>query len=280
MLKLKQIIKKFIPPIITEFYHVRCKKYGFFGNYPNWQSALADSTGYNLPLILEKVKQARLKVLRGEAVYERDSVNFDKIKHSWPMVAALLWIAGQNNNRLNVLDFGGSLGTSYFQNLPFIKHLPEINWNIVEQQNFVKIGKELFSKNESLKFYPTIESCLFEQKPMVVILSGVWQYLEKPYDMLEKIISLKIDYLLFDRTTFIAAGADRLTIQKVPPRIYEASYPAWFFNLEKFTDFFAGRYEIIADFASLNKYYQPGDYLDLGDTVACEKGFLLKKQSL
>jgi putative methyltransferase (TIGR04325 family) len=57
-------------------------------------------------------------------------------------------------------------------------------------------------------------------------------------------------YIIFDRTAFIDTGDDRITVQKVPPEIYPASYPAWFFNQEKFLDFFSGEYELIADFIS------------------------------
>ncbi len=38
--------------------------------------------------------------------------------------------------------------------------------------------------------------------------------------------------MLFDRTAFIGQGEDRLTLQYVPPTIYEAVYPAWFLNKE------------------------------------------------
>jgi putative methyltransferase (TIGR04325 family) len=38
--------------------------------------------------------------------------------------------------------------------------------------------------------------------------------------------------ILVDRTALIA-GEDRLTIQKVTPDIYDASYPAWFLSQER-----------------------------------------------
>ena len=62
----------------------------------------------------------------------------------------LLYITN-NENRLNVIDYGGSLGTSYFQNLKFLNQVDDFRWNIVEQEAFVKIGKEYFS-NENLFF--------------------------------------------------------------------------------------------------------------------------------
>ena len=91
--------------------------------------------------LLEKVKSSALKVKKGEAAFERDSVVFEKEDHAWHVVASLLLIASRNGNKLHVLDFGGSLGSQYFQNKRFFEHLSEFSWSVVEQQNFVECGK-------------------------------------------------------------------------------------------------------------------------------------------
>jgi putative methyltransferase (TIGR04325 family) len=71
------------------------------------------STGYDSEIILEKTRDALLKVKNGEAAYERDSVLFDEIQYAWPLLTSLMWVAAQAKGILNVLDFGGSLGTTY-----------------------------------------------------------------------------------------------------------------------------------------------------------------------
>jgi len=116
-----QIIREITPPIIFRIYKNKAAKYGFWGNYPDWEAAKKASAGYDSEIILKKVTDALLKVKDGEASGERDSVLFDKVQYSWPLLAGLLWIASRNNNRLTLLDFGGSLGTSYFQNKLFFK---------------------------------------------------------------------------------------------------------------------------------------------------------------
>jgi putative methyltransferase (TIGR04325 family) len=68
-------------------------KYGWKGSYSNWQTAIQHSKGYNASNILQKIKGATLKVKTGEAVYERDSVLFEKIEYSWPLLASLMWVA-------------------------------------------------------------------------------------------------------------------------------------------------------------------------------------------
>jgi len=269
-IKARKTIKQFIPPIILNLLK-RKEKYGFFGNYSSWLEAKNNSIGYDSDLILEKVKQSALRVKNGQAAYERDSVIFEKIDYSWPLLALLLWLASQNNNKLNLIDFGGSLGTSYFQNINFLKHLVQLQWNIIEQKNFVDCGKKYFQDN-NLKFFYTIEECIAEYNPKIILLSSVLQYLEKPYEFLKKIINLKFNYIIFDKTVFLANGDDRLVVQRVPLKIYPASYPCWLFNLEKFINFFKGKYQLISDFDS-----PPCTTIKLNENTASYRGFCFKK---
>lgn len=244
---------------------------GYFGNYRNWDEAKRASTGYDADLILQRVRSALLKVKSGEAVYERDSVLFDEIQYAWPLLAGLIWIASQNDNRLDLIDFGGSLGSSYFQNRKFLGHLGELSWNIVEQENFVLEGRRNF-EDENLKFYSSIDECLQTHCPTIILLSSVLPYIEKPYSLLGEILERDFGYIVIDRTLFWEEKEDRVTIQKVPSDIYQASYPAWIFNEHKFFEFFASGYEVIASFASL------AGEICIGGDRAVEKGFILRKR--
>ena len=110
----KKIISKVTLKYIIGFF------YGWSGNYSNWAEAEKESSGYNSKNILETVKQATLKVKNGQAVYERDSVIFNEIEYSFPILSSLMWVAAQNNGELNILDFGGYLGSSYYQYKTFL----------------------------------------------------------------------------------------------------------------------------------------------------------------
>jgi len=87
--------------------------------------------------------------------------------------------AARNVGVLNVLDFGGSLGSSYFQNRELLKILPTIRWNVVEQAHYVKAG-QTYIQDEQLRFYPSIHECLAENKVNAILLSSVLQYLSDP----------------------------------------------------------------------------------------------------
>lgn len=266
--KIKPILKAFIPPIILNIYkNIRVdNRYGFFGNYSSWEAAQQDSIGYNSDIILDKVRDSLLKVKTGEAIYERDSVLFDKIQYSFPVLAGLLRIVSTNGNKLSVLDFGGSLGSHYYQNKQFLSSLDSLKWSVVEQENFVKCGKQLF-KDEHLKFYFDTETCWRYEQPDVILISNVLQYLHDPHNFLKNLVKYRAKHIIFDKTPFIKSSHDQITIQKVPPAIYDASYPAWFFNKDKFLEHFEHDYKLVAEF------YNP----EITVNIPCKfKGFIFE----
>jgi putative methyltransferase (TIGR04325 family) len=195
-------LKDFIPPIILKAINkIRHSKYGWKGDYSSWEDAKLKSTGYDSEEILVKVRSSLLKVKNGEALYERDSVIFDEIQYSWPLLAGLMLAAAKNRGNLSVLDFGGSLGSTYFQNKKFLDQLNSISWNIVEQKNFVESGERDF-ENHRLHFYSDIETCIKNGTPDVLILSSVLQYIENPYQLLNKLLQYNFNFILIDRTPF------------------------------------------------------------------------------
>jgi putative methyltransferase (TIGR04325 family) len=242
-------IRDFIPPIAHRMKSVVWPpKYGWFGDYSTWQDALDNSTGYNSVLIVEKVKDALMKVRQGEAVYERDSVLFEEIQYSWPLLTGLMWAAAQDEGKLNVMDFGGSLGSTYFQNRQFLSSLKKVKWNVIEQELFVEYGKKYF-EDTTLMFYREIDSCYANEKPNVALFSCVLQYLEFPYETLKSHFENSPKFIIVDNMPFLTNGK-KITVQKVPPEIYEASYPCWLLNRSEFLNFFKPRYEMVAGFKS------------------------------
>jgi len=263
MKRFKNIIKTLIPNFVLNF--IIGFFYGWRGNYSNWEEASKKCTGYNAEIILEKVKKSALMVKTGQAIYERDSVIFSRIQYSYPVLSGLLWVAAQNKGQLRVLDFGGSLGSSYYQNKTFLDSLSDVKWNIVEQSNFVKIGQENFT-DKRLHFYYSINECIKSNEIDIILISSVLQYIEKPYELLNEIKKTGFKFIIIDRTPFIN-GIDRITIQKVPGKIYKAKYPCWFFNKKRFINYMSPDYELITEF----------DALDHSNIKSEFKGFIYRK---
>ena len=234
---LKRMVESVTPPVVARMAARFCTepRAAFAGNYATWDAALRDSTGYDSGAILQKTREALLKVKRGEVACERDSVVFDKIQYSFPLLAGLLRAAVSSGGYLGVLDFGGSLGSSYFQCRSFLQPVTALEWLVVEQPAHVACGREDF-ESEQLHFYHTVEECLTKHKPNVLLLSSVLQYLPGPYEQLHQLLQHAFNYVLVDRTAFLQGGGERLTVQHVKPSIYDASYPAWFFDEGKFVN--------------------------------------------
>lgn len=242
-MKLKKIISLIIPPV---FYKILPRKYGYMGNYKSWEDAVKHSDGYASDIIVKKVVDSSAKVRDGLATFERDTILYEKVRPTWHILSWLLYVSIKNNNELNIVDFGGSLGTSYYQSINYLKDIVTIRWNIVEQKKLVDEGRKKFS-NKNFSFYYTVEEALNVNKANVILISGSLHYIEKPYEFLKKIVELKFDYILFDKVpVFLKNEPDRICVQKVFPEIFKASLPMHIFNKDTFLKNFEG-YKMVGD---------------------------------
>lgn len=253
----------------------RKNEYGWFGNYSSWSEAAKATDGYAKDSILEKTKQSLLKIKNGEAVYERDSVLFEKKEYPFPLITYLLSNALSKNRAISILDFGGSLGSTYFQSKEFLTSKVCSSYNIVEQAHYVTVGKQSFEDNQ-LFFFNSIDECLQQKTIDVLILSSVVQFLPDPFLFIDQLMKYGFEEIIIDRTFFVNNDYHRLTIENVWPTVYEASYPAWFFNEPKFLEHFTDYYEVCGEFPSYVKeeIITEIDHKPIGYT----KGFFLKKK--
>ena len=213
--------------------------------------------------------EASKEVINGTAKYE-EILNYFINEYNWPLLSNLMWLACLNKGSLNLIDFGGSLGSTYFQHISFFSNL-KLNWNIIEQDSYVEYGKQ--SSEPYLKVFNNLNQCYREEKSNIILLSSVLPYIEKPFDLLEDINKLDIEYILIDRTYFYEDQDDRLTIQKVSPTIYDASYPCWIFSQDKFLRSLENKFKIVNDFEAIGGkicIYNPKSYF-------ISKGMLIKK---
>lgn len=262
--RLTDMLRLLTPPLFVDMTrrllaNRQTVSYGLTGDYPNWNEALKASSGYDSEIILEKTRQALLKVKNGEAVHERDTVVFDEIDYSWPVLAGLMWVAARSGGRLNVLDFGGSLGSSYFQNRGFLSSLPEVRWNIVEQARHVATGKAWF-EDDRLRFYAEVADCVGKTQPNVILLSSVLQYVEHPGAIVDQLTGLACGCIIVDRTPFWPGALDRLSVQSVPPSIYPASYPSWIFSRQRFLASLPRDWRVVASFDNPDRLPGPVEF--------------------
>ncbi|MBX4939819.1 methyltransferase, TIGR04325 family [Rhizobium binae] len=237
------LLRRFLKPRVQA---VPQAQTGYIGEFATWEEAKTGLPGYADPVIAQRVADGASEVLSGQKAYERDSITFEARQYAFPIATALLW-ASRARGGLNVLDFGGGLGTTYFQNKPFLQAISDVNWVIVEQQTFVEQGKRLF-RDSQVSFCSDMREGLAKQSPDLAIFSSSLQYIERPYDVLEAVGASKVPMVVFDRTLFSARPHDVLTRQHVSAHIFSAVIPTWVFSESKFIRFMELRYRLVSKF--------------------------------
>lgn len=269
----KKFVKQLLPPFIIDC----CNKFlrpglKFKGPFQSWADAETRASGYDAEGILKKIEIATDLVISGDAKFERDGVAFNETEYAFPLIATLLRAAIENDGKLTVLDFGGALGSSYYQCLPFLAGIKELNWYVIEQSHFVKLGVEKYQQNQ-LKFYADIHSVNASPRINVVMVSGVLQYLEKPVDVLQQLANIGADYLFIDRTPISVTDSTIVTLQIVPSSINQAIYPAWFFSKELFGD-----HLLNTNYLKLSSFDALEGRLGTGQVAADFKGYIYKRE--
>lgn len=253
---MKRLLRDWIPPALLRALRPVPQVVTFEGDYPSWQEALAEATGYDSDEILRRVAASTRKILRGEARFERDSVCFDHIEYAWPMLASLMLVASRCGS-LRVIDIGGSLGSSYRQNLSFLKHLNiPVSWRIVEQAAFVALGKAEFS--EGVLGFDADVADAGQSGCDVALFASSLCYLEDPARFLGEIEDLGVPYLIIDRLPVTPSERDIIRLQRVREPIYPASYPVRIFNEQNLLQNWLKEWRLVEAWDCELQFAEPG----------------------
>jgi putative methyltransferase (TIGR04325 family) len=216
----------------------------------DWAAARAASGGYDTAGILERVAAATREVAAGPALWERDSMLFHHAEYVHPVVGALMRTAARHGGELEVVDFGGALGSLYWQHRRLLEGLPRVRWQVIEQPAFVELGRREFA-NGTLRFATDLGSLETPRVPPVFLAGSVLQYLEHPDAMLAEWLAFPSSCLVLDRMPMTAHGEHQLYVQHVPAYLYAASYPCWLLSASRLRAALAGT-------SMLYEYDSPG----------------------
>jgi putative methyltransferase (TIGR04325 family) len=250
-----------VPARVRDWLRRRLAPGPFRGDYATWAAASARATGYDTDHILDKAVTAARAVRSGHAVWERDTVLFYEEASHAPLLKALQAAAAQDG-RLSVLDFGGALGSTWWQHRRWLSEVADLRWSVVEQPGFVAAGRREFA-TDVLRFYETVDACFAAEQPTVILLSSVLPYLEDPHALLAGLAARDCAWLIIDRTGFTRHGRDQLTVQHVPEAIYRASYPCWFFDRTKLLAPLQPRWQVVDEWASFDNGGEKFNYQGL-----------------
>lgn len=232
-MKYKNFIRKILPPFIYEWIIGNfSRSHVWEGNFKTWNEAKQITTGYESPEILQKVLKTMLYIKNSDNAFEKDGQVNRLPQRSWPLLFGLI-NAALRDQKLCVLDIGGSLGTSYHGNKKLIPQsfLKSFQWNVIEQAHMVTAGRQ-HMEDRNLRFFNTIEESLMFSQPNCILLSNSLQYLPDPLDILYKINELDASIIILDKVAITDEFEARICIQKVKSSIYCASYPMHILTLD------------------------------------------------
>ena len=234
---------KWIKIVVKNFITGDKNKFFFKGPFNTWKDALINSEGYHSSKIIDKLFISAMKVKNKKFAYERDTVLFSQPSYNW-MLLYNIFKYFNNYRNFNLIDFGGSLGSTYFQHKLFLNSFKTMKWNIIEQSKISKIGNKFFS-NKNLKFFNNLEPAIKKNKSKFIILNNVLQYIENPSYIIDILSKYKGMTIIIDNIIFTEKNKDIIIVQKTPKRIYEATYPLRIFSKSKFLKKISQYFKII-----------------------------------
>lgn len=215
----------------------------YLGDYTCWDEANRECKGYDDEVIIKKVIESVQKVLHGEALWERDGYLFYKEKNIYPICATILKCAIQNRNQgVRILDIGGSLGSTYFQNKNYLTDVKNLEYIIAEQKHFTDYGKK-YLEDKTLKFINSIDSFDDLGEIDIVLMSASLQYIWPNKMLIKKIQKLNARYLILDRIA--VSSRTRICKEIVSKEIYQSSYPMMIYTEDEIEKIFYPVYERI-----------------------------------
>lgn len=207
---------------------------GFHGPFSSWDEAELNADGWDSIEITEKTFRAALKVRDGEAEFEQDTILHNQIHYSPTILAFLLLHVSTRRHHIDLVDFGGSLGTNYFQSRKLLRHMSglPVSWRIVERPTIANLGRAHFANSE-LSFFTTLDEALRDSPTDAFLFSGSLQYVRQPADLVSQVIARGARLIAFDRVLTSPTRAHAVFIQAPDPRCYYAStYPVWRFSTD------------------------------------------------
>lgn len=224
-------------------YNERIPAIQYLGDYKSWEDAAARCEGYDSLAIISKVTESIEKVQSGGAAWERDGCLFYEDKYAYKLCAAILRCAIQNKGRrVRVLDIGGSLGSTWFQNKKYLSDLSGLEYVVAEQDHFAAYGHDNL-QDGTLKFIRSTDAWENMQRFDIVLMSASLQYIQQWEEILTRIRKANPRYVILDR--LLVSDRRRICVETVPEEIYLSSYPLVIFNRDEVADFFGNAYRII-----------------------------------
>lgn len=258
---LTKVAKRLLPEAARRWLRARLGWRWLRGDHATWAVAVAaaergsggrrgtagDDRGRGGGAEIERVLAAARAVRTGCGAWERDGEVFAEPAVHEPLLAALRRVAASEGGRLALVDFGGALGSTWWQHRAELAPL-EVDWRVVELPALVAAGRREFAGG-GLGFFETVDAATADGRPTAILFSGVLQYLENPWGALADAAKRRFRHVIVDRAGCLGGGAERdlLTVQHTPPEHGGGRMPCWLFARERLEAALGDEYERVSE---------------------------------
>lgn len=218
------------------------------GDHASWHDAqrAAETLGGAAPV--ERVIDAARAVRRGRGAWDRDGVVFERPSVHEPLFDSLRRIAAAERGRLVLVDFGGGLGSTWWQHRDALSAAGFTEWRVVELPALAAAGRREFAGG-GLSFYELLDEAFEDGRPAAVLFSSVLQYLPLPYEVLGDVLKRRVPHVILDRVGYVRGNRDKLVVQHTPPTLGGGASPCWLFSRTALFNPFAGGYRLVAEWS-------------------------------
>jgi putative methyltransferase (TIGR04325 family) len=258
---LKNELLNILPPVLVRvLLSIKRNGYNWTGNYGSFSEALAASTGYEEESIIE----AAIRDGKNEKE-KKEIATHGEIQLLASMSACFNMI---QKRKISILDFGGSTGAHY----RLIKRFTgkELDYTVCETPLLVKKAVGIFS-TRALHFIDDIKK--YRRRPDIILSSGALQYVPEPKYIFRKFAELRPRFIVMIRFPATESNSDRLTVQRVPRKVYNASYPCWFFSGSGWELFMQK-----LDYVPMIRMNPKADFIFLNGRKIYHSGYILKSR--
>jgi putative methyltransferase (TIGR04325 family) len=199
---MKSLLKKIIPPFFVDIFN-KIEDL-FTKKYPDWKSYNSkNSIDYNQEMLAKSV-YLKTQKLRNQNVIS-DIISDKSLKESVELMFSF-----HDHQEMNVLDYGGASGYSYYV-LKKLGYSGSLKWNIIETSEMVRMN--ISNKSDELFFYSDIGSMPASERLDLVLINSVLQYLPDYFAILDQIFVLNPSRICIKRTPYLKQK-DYWSVQK------------------------------------------------------------------
>ncbi len=271
-------LKKLLPPVLIDF----IKKNSKVTRYKSYEEALlhCSTDAYQNQELCDVIADKTLSYI--DTLKKRP---FKLNPTTVYLAFALNYFANVYGKRsITVLDFGGACGAHYYEVKNIFPETVLVNWLVIETESMIRSAIARGIANNELSFKSEVRDITVPVD--FIYSSSSLQYVQAPYEMLDKLIALRAKMILFNRMMFNRNNEDIITIQRsllsangqgeLPAGYEDKSirYPHFTMSFDKMNSIMTGK-----GYQFLSEFEEPSGRFSLGKEDIIGKGLLYVDRS-